>query len=285
LTRKELLVNATQAVPLVRPAATSLFDRKPFYRLMAAVGFVLISLAGLLMLAVGVMSGDLAGAAPIALIFLVPGPLGLFLAWKVGKWGLIPAVLLAVALLVMNAPFLPFALAHPEGGVEFIVVALFVAGAVLAIAGSGVSLAQWLRRSASAGATPGQRLALTGYLGLTAAVIVASIALTALARTSLAADVRAGTKPLTIKHFAYAESPLWVAPGDTVRLAVRNDDTALHTFTLEEAGIDVSIPPGAERLVEFTAPASGTYTWYCVPHSGPGEAGREGMVGTLIVGD
>lgn len=276
-------MNASQAVPLARPAASSLFDRKPFYTLMAAAGFALISLAALLMLGVGVLSGDVGGVAPIVLILLVPGLLGLFLSWKVGRWGHIISVLLAVALVVMNAPFLPFALSHPEGGVEFIVVALFVAGAVLAIVGGGVSLVQWLRRSIPAGATPGQRLALKGYLGLVAAVVVASIALTALARTSLAADVRAGATPVTIKDFAFGQGPLEVGAGETVRLAVLNDDSALHTFTFEEAGVDVSIPPGAERLVEFTAPAAGRYTFYCVPHSGPGEAGREGMVGTLIV--
>lgn len=53
----------------------------------------------------------------------------------------------------------------------------------------------------------------------------------------------------------------------------------LHTFTLVEAGIDVAIPAGAERLVEFEAPATGTYTWYCVRHSGMTEAGRQGRWG------
>ena len=68
-----------------------------------------------------------------------------------------------------------------------------------------------------------------------------------------------------------------------MRLVVKNDDPALHTFTLPEAGVDVSIPPGSEKLVEFKAPAAGSYLWYCIPHSDAGPIGRTGMVGVLVV--
>jgi plastocyanin len=276
-------MNASPSASLARPVSLSLFDRKPFYTLATSVGFALIAGAGLLMAALGLLGGDVASAAPFALMLLVPGLLGLLFAWKVGRWGFIVASLLALALLALFAPFLPFVLAHPEGGADFIVVALFLAGSLLAVLGSVASVVQWRRRTAAAGATPRQRLALKAALGVTLAVVLASVALSALARTSLAADVRAGAVPVSIKHFAYSHDPLRVAAGDTVRLAVRNDDTALHTFTLAEAGLDVAIPPGAERLVEFQAPAAGTYTWYCVPHSAHTEDGRQGMVGTLIV--
>jgi plastocyanin len=120
-------------------------------------------------------------------------------------------------------------------------------------------------------------------LGLTALVAALSITATLLARTSLTAEARASASPMAIRAFAYGPTSVRVAAGETVRLAVRNDDTALHTFTLAEAAVDVSIPPGAERLVEFTAPAAGTYTWFCVPHSSATGTGREGMVGRLVV--
>jgi plastocyanin len=276
-------MSTAQPATLTPSAPLSLFDRKPFYTLLAATGFALLIGAGLVMLFMGALAGDLAETGVFALAFLVPGLLGLFLSWKVGKWGFILPVLLVLALLVMFTPFLIFTLAHPEAGPEFIVVALFLIGAVLAVIGGGISIAQWLRRSAKAGATPGQRLAFKGILGATLVIVLVSLALSAMARTSLAADVRAGATVVEIKDFAYTLTPLQVKAGDTVRLAVRNDDSSLHTFTLGEAGIDVAIPPGAERLVEFQAPAAGTYTWYCVPHSGATETGRQGMVGTLVV--
>jgi heme/copper-type cytochrome/quinol oxidase subunit 2 len=277
-------VNTSQSATLVRPVSLSLFDRKPFYTLLAATGFLLLVGAGLIMLTMGLIGGDLAETGVFALIFLVPGLLGVLLAWKVGRWGLIVPGLLALAMLVMFAPFLGFSLAHPEGGLEFIMVVLFVAGALLGVIGSGVSVFQWLRRATQAGATPAQRLAFKVILGLVLALALVSLTLTALARTSLAADVRASATPITIRHGAYPLSPLQVPAEGSVRLAVRNDDAVLHTFTLPEAGVDVSIPPGAERLIEFEAPAAGRYTWFCVPHSADSGTGREGMVGTLVVG-
>jgi plastocyanin len=274
----------TQPASLALPTARSLFDRKPFYILLATTGFALIGVAGLVMLAMGLMAGDIAETLQFAAFFLVPSLLGIILSWAVGRWGLILPVLLVLALLVMFGPFLPFALAHPEGGQEFIMVALFAVGALLAVIGGGISLGQWLRRSARPGASPAQRLAYKGILGATLALVVVSVVATTLARTSLPAEVRAGTTPVGIKEFAFGDSLVTVNAGETVRLAVRNDDSALHTFTLAEAGIDVVIPAGAERLVEFQAPAAGTYTFYCVPHSAVNAAGRrEGMVGTLAV--
>jgi plastocyanin len=68
-----------------------------------------------------------------------------------------------------------------------------------------------------------------------------------------------------------------------VRLALSNQDAAVHTFTLPEAGVDVFVQAGAQRLVEFQAPAAGTYTWYCIPHVEETAAGPEGMTGRLQV--
>jgi plastocyanin len=276
-------MSTAQPATLTPDAPLSFFDRKPFYTLLAATGFALLTSAGLVMLLMGALTGGLAEGGVFSLAFLIPGLLGLFLSWKVGRGGFILPVLLVLALLVLFTPFLAFTLMHPEAGPDFIIVALFLAGALLAVIGGGLSIVQWRRRSAKPGATPGQRLAFKVILGATLALVLASLTLSLMARTSLAADVRAGATGLVIKDFSFSLKMLPVQTGDTVRLAVRNDDTTLHTFTLVEAGINVAIPPGAERLVEFQAPAAGTYTWYCVPHSSATATGREGMVGTLIV--
>jgi plastocyanin len=263
-------------------ASRSLFDRQPFYTLVAAAGYALIGLAGLTILLLGLLTGGLAELAMFAVFMLVPSLLGLFLTLKVGRWGFILPLLLVLALVVLLGPMLPFMLAHPEAGLEFVLAAFFAAGAVLVVVGSAASLGQWLRRTVRPGATRGQRLALQGILALTAVVVLAALLVTALARTSLAAGERAGATAVALKDFAF-DAPLTVEAGQTVRLAVRNDDGALHTFTLDEAGVNVSIPAGAERLIEFTAPAAGAYTIYCIPHSGAGPDGREGMVTTLTV--
>lgn len=277
------MATTTSSVAAAPMAPTALFNRKPFYTLLTVTGFGLLILAGFVILFIGLQAGDLAETGPFVLFFLVPGLLGMFLPWRFARWGAILPILLALALSAMILPFMSFSLLHPEGGLEFVLALLFVAGAALGIIGGVVSTVQGFRRTARPGATPLQRRGYGVGLVLLVGLIAASFIISALARTTLAADVRAGATEVQMKDFNFTTRLLRVSAGETVRLAVRNDDTALHTFTLPDAGVDIVIPAGAERLVEFTAPAAGSYTWYCVPHTMLTDAGPEGMVGTLTV--
>ncbi len=271
------------ATALPQPLAVPLFDRKPFYALVSATGFALLVLAGLMQLVTGLLTGTLATGAIFGAILAVPGLLGIFLPRRFARWGFVAPVLLALVLLAMLAPTLPLTLAHPEAGVDFAMVVLVAVGAAMGAIGGVVSIIQSLRKSARSSATPAQRRALQIILGLTAAVLVVSAVLSVLAHTTLAPEVRAGATPMQMHNFQFATLQVNAQAGQTVRLAVKNDDTTLHTFTLPEAGIDVVIPAGTERLIEFQAPAGGTYTWFCLPHSMPSASGRTGMVGQLIV--
>lgn len=276
-------MSAAQSAVPAAPASTSLFDRKPFYTLLTVTGFGLLLVAAVVILVMGLQAGDLAELGMFVAFFAIPGLLGVILPWRFARWGAILPVVLALALTAMILPFMGFSLAHPEGGLEFVLAVLFVAGAALGIIGGVASTVQGFRRSARPGASTLQRRAYGGGLLLLAGLIAASFIITAMARTSLAPEAKAGAREVSIHEFAFTTRSVRVAPGETVRLALRNEDTALHTFTLPEAGVDVIIPAGAERLVEFTAPAAGTYTWYCVPHTSFVDGKPEGMTGTLVV--
>ena len=56
------------------------------------------------------------------------------------------------------------------------------------------------------------------------------------------------------------------ADAGTVAIHVTNADDALHTFTIDELGVDVSIPSGKTNRVEFEA-KEGEYRFYCKPHA------------------
>jgi plastocyanin len=271
------------ATALPQPVAVSLFDRKPFYTLLTVAGFALLILAGLMQLVTGLLAGTLAESAIFAAFLVVPGLLGVILPWRFARWGFVLPVLLALALLALLAPTLPLNLAHPEAGVDFAGVLLVAVGAAMGAIGGVVSIIQSLRKSARAGATPAQRRALQIILGVTAAVLVVSAVLSVLAHTTLAPEVRAGATAVQMHNFQFTNQQVNVQAGQTVRLAVKNDDTTLHTFTLPEAGISVVVPAGTERLIEFKAPVAGTYTWFCIPHSMASATGRTGMIGHLIV--
>ena len=122
-----------------------------------------------------------------------------------------------------------------------------------------------------------------GLFGVLVAAIVLSTILTLTSHTTLSAQAKAGATSVQIKNFAFDPNALPVHAGDTVRLVVRNDDSTLHTFHAARCQIDVSVPPGTEKVIEFTAPAGGVYQWYCIPHSDVNGGLRTGMVGTLTV--
>ena len=248
---------------------------------MGALGFGLIALAGIVVLVAGLLAGDVAGSAGFGLAFIVIGLLIAVLIWRVGRWALIVASVLAFLLLALIGPFSLFNLAHPESAPDFVPLVLALAGALLGLVGSAVAIGEWRRGTARAEARPGETWALRGLLGAVGVAVVLSMGLTLAGHTPVPAAAKAGATSVQMKNFAFAPTALLAQPGETVRLVLKNDDSTLHTFTLPAAGVDVSVPPGSERVIEFKAPAPGAYQWFCIPHSSLNGATRTGMVGTL----
>ncbi|MCC7362117.1 MAG: cupredoxin domain-containing protein [Anaerolineales bacterium] len=111
--------------------------------------------------------------------------------------------------------------------------------------------------AARAEARRGETCALGGLLGVVGLAVVFSVALTLADNTSVSAQARAGAITVEMKNYAFTPITLQAQPGVTVRLLLKNDDSTLHSFTLPAAGVDVSVPPGTEKLAEFIAPAGG----------------------------
>ncbi len=65
------------------------------------------------------------------------------------------------------------------------------------------------------------------------------------------------------------------ADAGQVSVFVDNEDTVLHTFTIEDLDVDLDIPAGKAARVTFDAEA-GEYEFFCQPH-------KEDMEGTLTV--
>lgn len=256
---------------------------RPFYARVAALGWGLVVLSGLVGVVTSMASGDLGENMIFAVIFVVVGTLAVAAAWSARRWTLIVSAVLSLLLLALVVPFALFILSHPESATEFVPVVLMLAGGFLTIVGSVVALVQVWRRTAHPHATDTERVALAFVLGLVAMAALFSVILTLTSRTSVSAEARVGATSMQVRNFAFSPQNLQAKGGDRVRVIVRNDDTSLHTFTLPAVGLDVAIPPGAERAIEFTAPARGIYQWYCIPHSQPNGNSRDGMVGALFV--
>lgn len=115
--------------------------------------------------------------------------------------------------------------------------------------------------------------------------IVAGIAVAALVLGVGAAAIGVGTKPtlrsgdlsVITEDVRFSDETLEAEAG-RIGIAVSNLDLFWHTLTIKELDVNVNVPVGAERRVEFEA-SPGTYEVICAI---PGHV-QAGMKGTLEV--
>jgi plastocyanin len=81
-----------------------------------------------------------------------------------------------------------------------------------------------------------------------------------------------GSVAISIKNFAFDPSALTVTSGPT-DITITNNDTATHTFTLDDGSVDESIQAGEMKTV--TVDISATAGFHCSIHTT--------MAGTLTV--
>lgn len=89
-------------------------------------------------------------------------------------------------------------------------------------------------------------------------------------------------KEITVSAREYSFNPpnIILSAGERVKLTFKNEGITVHNFVVKDLGVSTrTIGPGQTDTIEFTAPASGKYTFIC---SIPGHAAA-GMIGDLEV--
>ena len=71
---------------------------------------------------------------------------------------------------------------------------------------------------------------------------------------------------LTASGTAWNTTSLDMTSGAQVSIEVNNEDSIQHNFTFEAAQADVDLPANEDATVTFTAPAAGTYDFFCKFH-------------------
>ena len=71
---------------------------------------------------------------------------------------------------------------------------------------------------------------------------------------------------LTASGTAWNTTSLEMAAGAQVSVEVTNQDSIEHNFTFAEAGANQDIEGGEDATVTLTAPAAGTYPFFCKYH-------------------
>jgi plastocyanin len=108
-------------------------------------------------------------------------------------------------------------------------------------------------------------------------VVVVGLSACGSSKKTSAASSGGGT---TVEAVDYHFNPamLSVASGSQVSLTFKNNGTTEHNFSITKLKVDVEAEKGASKKVSFTAPAPGTYEFFCKYHKE-----SNGMVGTLTV--
>jgi plastocyanin len=89
----------------------------------------------------------------------------------------------------------------------------------------------------------------------------------AAAPTTTAAPAAApGGATLTAGGTRWLSSELSFKAGEKVTLQVTNNDDIEHNFTFAAAKADTDVEGGQTATVEFTAPAAGSYPFFCEYH-------------------
>ncbi|HEY3059272.1 MAG TPA: cupredoxin domain-containing protein [Chloroflexota bacterium] len=216
----------------------------------------------------------------VAAVFGIIGGLSLF--WSGARrrawFWLVPAVL-AVLVLTMNAPYIPYDLARPANTSRFLLAIVVLGGALAAIVG-GVAAFLEIRRARRIWTSDGP----AGRVSMIAIGIVLGAALTSLlAGLALGGagvpEAPTSTDVITVSDMRFVENTLYMKVGEVLGLFVTNPTEVGHSFDVDNLDLHVLLPPHSTTAVALHPRGPGTFEFYC------GVAGHRagGMVGAIVV--
>lgn len=274
------------ASTVAAPSDLSVGRPKSKYTRVAALGFLLMTAGMVMWVAGGLIAGQTLGVEGLffggAALF---GLAGAAVVWRFGTAGKAVGIVLALAPLVMMF-WVAFSLAAPAAFSEFSGALMFIGGGLTALGFNIASLVK--RREVAVEATAGETRAMRVVVGIIALGMVASAVMTVTGRTSVDAAVAADATAVSMENFHFSPASYEATAGEPTKLVVHNSDAFLHDIAIPALGVDpVTINPGSQKLVEFTAAEPGEYLIRCTLHSGtnddPAAAGEGDSMSALLV--
>jgi uncharacterized cupredoxin-like copper-binding protein len=195
-------------------------------------------------------------------------------------WFWLASALPALFILLMNATYLAYDIAHPTISETFLRSMLVLAGGMAIILGAVTAFFE-VRRGRQAWTRTGR----AGWVSMAAIGLLAGAAITSLLAGSAAAGgTGVAEEPtvsgvLTVEKNAFVETSLEMNDGEVLGLFIVNKDPFPHSFDIDRLDIHVELPPNSTTAVAVKPTGPGEIEFYC---SVPGHVAA-GMVGTLIV--
>lgn len=187
------------------------------------------------------------------------------------RWPRVGAAWLGVAslaILLFSAPFIVDALAHPEATEDFVPLLVLTLSTIVGTAAAVPSF-----RQGPGPSVPSRRARMIA-VGAGAVIVVGAIVSVVASAGVQSAPARTGDVRLVAEGIEFNRADIDAESG-AISVHVTNKDDTRHTFTVDEVGVDLNLPPNSSQRVTFTADP-GTYRFYCRPHT-------PGMEGVLIV--
>jgi plastocyanin len=191
--------------------------------------------------------------------------IGAVLTWRSNRAGPIMLMILSLLYLLFNGPFLVPYVVAPASWLNFILTTLVLVACVVTLI---AATAARRRREEQSSAAPATVASIAIVLGVLCVVVGVVAGIAYQSPSPEEGDVR-----LSTSNFEFSTARLQASPGE-VPVFVTNEDSVLHTFTIESLDVNLNVPANSTARVTFQADA-GSYRYVCTLHSN--------MRGTLLV--
>ena len=168
-------------------------------------------------------------------------------------------------------------LSYPNSFFDFVLPLLLTVGALLALVGAIVAFVQQRRGTARRVSIRRERWTFAAITVALLVLVILSGTLHIAGLTSVSAEVEAGAMVVEMRNSYLAPDRLEIPLGETTRIVVRNDDFFVHTFEIDDLGVEHTVLPFSELLIELRPSNTDEFTYRSeAPMTGD-------MEGTLVV--
>ena len=228
------------------------------YIRVAIVGLLLFALVSLVF-ALLPTEGE-AGTLALFIISIVLSVIVAGLMWQFGRWALAVAALWGFVNLWWGWP-LVLSLSYPNSFFDFVLPLLLTVGALLTVVGAIVALVQQRRGAVRTVSSRSERRTFGATAVALLALSVLSGSLHIAGPTTVSSEAEAGAIVVEMRNSYLAPERLEIPVGETARIVVKNNDFFVHTFEIDELGVDHTVLPFSERLIELLPANTGEFTY------------------------
>ncbi|OAI42001.1 hypothetical protein AYO38_11865, partial [bacterium SCGC AG-212-C10] len=235
---------------------------RPFYARIALIGVAMwLSFLGLIFITTAILGpSELYYPLIMIAIVLTIGSLIYF----VQPWGLVAGILAGLVSIPFCLDEFAQNISAPDSFFNFAYRPIvWAAGAILVLAGSSCGLVQHFRKRTGLTGSLAAWRAAKGIVVAAAVISMASLVITIAGIDRVSAADKHGATQIRAKVLRYKNSDVTASSSGDTKLVIKNEDTIIHTFTVDALDIDIEIGPFSERLVVLHTPQPGVYGFRC----------------------